>query len=345
MTSNSSEAKSLYAQRPIGNLKQTLAFGAVAIGRNEGGRLKACLDSLASASYLVYVDSGSTDGSVQIARARGGDVVELDLSIPFTAARARNAGFARLQATQPHLEYVQFVDADCELNADWPRQGLAFLEARPDVAAVCGHLRERFPEKSIYNWLCQNEWNGPVGEIRSCAGNVMHRAHALEAVGGYREDVIAAEEDELCVRLRAASWRIWRVDCEMALHDAAMMQFSQWWKRSVRTGYAFAQGAHLHGAAPERHFVWESRRAWLWGIWMPLLCLTGGMTLGRLGWASVLVFPLQVVRLSARGTGPLKHRFLVALFQVMARFPEALGQLRFKRDVWLKCQPTLIEHK
>jgi GT2 family glycosyltransferase len=345
MTSHSPEGESLLARRPSTKLPQALGFGAVAIGRNEGDRLKTCLDSLSSASSLVYVDSGSTDGSIQMARSRGVDVVELDITIPFTAARARNAGFARLRATRPDLKYVQFVDADCELNAAWPHHALDFLEFRPDVATVCGLLRERFPEKSIYNWLCQKEWFGPVGEIRSCAGNVMHRVRPLEAVGGYREDVVAAEEDELCVRLRAANWRIWRLDCEMALHDAAMTRFSQWWRRSLRSGYAFAQGAHLHGAAPERHFVWESRRAWLWGICIPLLCLTSGMALGRLGWASVLVFPLQVIRLTARGTGPLKDRFVVALFQVIARFPEALGQLRFKRDTLLKRQPTLIEHK
>jgi glycosyltransferase involved in cell wall biosynthesis len=345
MTNDSSELEGSHAQRPIKNLEQALKFGAVAIGRNEGARLKICFDSLSSASSLVYVDSGSTDGSLQMACSRGIDVVELDSSMPFTAARARNAGFARLRATRPDLKYVQFVDADCELNAAWAHHAFDFLELRHDVAAVCGLLQERFPEKSIYNWLCQKEWLGPVGEIRSCAGNVMHRVSALEAVGGYREDVVAAEEDELCVRLRAASWRIWRLDCEMALHDAAMTRFGQWWKRSVRSGYAFAQGAHLHGAAPERHFVWESRRAQLWGIWIPLLCLGLGMTLGLLGWAVVLIFPLQVMRLAARGIGPLKDRFVVALFQVIARFPEALGQLRFKRDMLLKRQPTLIEHK
>ena len=93
----------------------------------------------------------------------------------------------------------------------------------------------------------------------------MMRTAALEAVGGFRDDLIAGEEPELCVRLRAKGWRIWRLDTEMALHDAAMTRFQQWWRRTMRTGYAFAQGAYLHGARPERHWIWESRRAWLWG--------------------------------------------------------------------------------
>ena len=67
------------------------------------------------ASVIVYVDSGSNDGSVQRARHLGADVIELDMRVPFTAARARNVGFRRLREISPDIEYVQFVDGDCEL--------------------------------------------------------------------------------------------------------------------------------------------------------------------------------------------------------------------------------------
>ena len=111
------------------------------------------------------------------------------------------------------------------------------------------------------------------------------RVKALEAVGGFREDLIAGEEPELCVRLRAKGWRIWRLDSDMALHDAAMNRFAQWWQRNMRSGYSFAQGAYLHGALPERHFVWESLRPWFWGICLPLACLLAGLMFGFWGWA------------------------------------------------------------
>ena len=56
-------------------------------------RLRQCLLSVGSAT-IVYVDSGSTDGSIACAQSLGVESCpELDLSIPFTAARARNAGF------------------------------------------------------------------------------------------------------------------------------------------------------------------------------------------------------------------------------------------------------------
>ena len=201
-----------------------MKFGVVAIGRNEGERLHQCLASLysSSAAAVVYVDSGSTDGSAQWARDHGAEVIDLGLGAPFTAARARNAGFKRLKEIAPDLACVQFVDGDCQLVESWPEHALTFLGQHPDVGAVCGRRRERYPERSIYNWLCDQEWNGPIGEVRAFGGDVMIRVIAFDSAGGYRDDLIAGEDPELGVRLRAAGWHIWRLDAEMTLHDAAM---------------------------------------------------------------------------------------------------------------------------
>ena len=321
-------------------------IGAVAIGRNEGERLKRCLASLSVGNAaVVYVDSGSDDGSPEWARAQAAEVVELDLGVPFTAARARNAGFRRLREVAPALAFVQFVDGDCEISEGWQQAALAFMDKHPDVAAVAGRLRERAPGKSIYNWLCDHEWDGPAGEVRACGGIVVVRAIALDDVRGFRDDLIAGEEPELCVRLRAKGWRIWRLDAEMALHDADMTRFSQWWRRATRAGYAFAQGAHLHGAPPERHWVWESRRARLWGVWLPLACLACSVLLWPWGAAAWLIYPAQVLRQTVRNAGSLAERATLALFQVLARFPEGLGQIKFLRDRLLGRTARLIEYK
>jgi glycosyltransferase involved in cell wall biosynthesis len=322
-----------------------MRFGAVAIGRNEGERLKVCLKSLSAAAAVVYVDSGSTDGSAEWARANGANVVELDMGVPFTAARARNTGFRRLREIAPHLPFVQFVDGDCEMREAWPKQAVSFLDSHADVAAVCGHQRELHPEATIYNWLFDREWEGPTGPVRAFGGCVMVQSNALEFVGGYRDDLIAGEEPELCVRLRAAGWRIWRLDTEMTLHDARMTRFGQWWRRTMRAGYAFAQGAYLHGAPPERHWVWESRRAWLWGVFVPLACIVAGLTFSPWGWAAWLIYPLQMARQTFRNRGSLRERMQLALFQMLARFAECLGEIRFMRDQLLHRRAHLIEYK
>lgn len=322
-----------------------MKFGAVAIGRNEGERLRQCLKSLSAAAAVVYVDSCSTDGSAQWARNQGTDVIDLDMGLPFTAARARNAGFRRLREMHPDLHYVQFVDGDCELIDGWPEHAISFLEAHADIGVVCGRLHERYPERSIYNWLCDKEWDGPSGEVHACGGIAMLRANAVESVGGFRDDLIAGEEPELCVRLRRAGWRVWRLEFDMALHDAAMTLLSQWWRRAMRGGYGFAQGAYLHGAPPERHYAWESRRAWLWGLWLPLACFAGGLAFGPWGWAAWLIYPIQMLRQVIRNRGPLRESTLQALFQTLAHFAEVCGQIKFLRDRLFGCQPRLIEYK
>lgn len=320
-------------------------FGVVVIGRNEGERLWQCLRSLSQARLLVYVDSGSTDGSAQWARNHGAEVLELDPRVPFTAARARNAGFYRLREMAPDLAFVQFVDGDCELVDTWCEAALSFLDRNKDFAVVSGRLRERYPERSVYNWLCDQEWNGPVGEVRTCGGVAMMRVDALVAAGAYREDLMAGEEPELCVRLRVAGWRVQRLDAEMAMHDAAMTRIGQWWRRAVRAGYGVAQGAHLHGATPEKLWVWESRRAWVWAMLMPVACLIAGAAFGPWGLASWLIYPLQILRQMVRNPGRPRQRALLALFQVLARFPEVWGQVKFMRDNLLGRHAVLIEHK
>lgn len=322
-----------------------MRFGAVVVGRNEGERLKRCLQALSSAERVVYVDSGSTDGSAEWAVNHGADVVELDMSRPFTAARARNAGFTRLRELLPDIGYVQFVDGDCEIVADWPGHAVDFLGANSGVAAVCGRRRERWPDHSVYNWLCDQEWDGPTGEVQAFGGDVMMRAGALAEVGGYCDTLIAGEDPELGVRLRAAGWRLWRLDSEMTLHDAAMTRFGQWWLRIVRSGYAFAEGAQMHGRSPARHWVWESRRAWLWSLWLPLVCAIVSVSLAPWGWLIWMIYPVQVIRQTMRNDGPFRQRLTMATFQMLARFPEALGQLKYFRDRKLGFQARLIEYK
>ena len=322
------------------------SLGVVVIGRNEGERLGRCLASvLAPSRLVVYVDSGSTDGSVAMAATAGAVVHALDMRRPFTAARARNEGLQRLLALAPELRTVQFVDGDCEVVAEWIAAAAGFLDQHPDIAAVCGRRRERFPERSVYNLLCDLEWNTPVGEAKACGGDVLMRTAALREVGGYRDELIAGEEPELCVRLRAKGWRIWRLDAEMTLHDAAMTRFGQWWTRCVRAGFAFAEGMRLHGAPPERHWVRESRSAWVWGGLIPLAVVLGMAVAGPSAAWAFTIYPLQVARLALRSAGTRRARWARAFFTVAGKFPELVGQFKSALLRATRRRATLIEYK
>lgn len=315
---------------------------AVAIGRNEGARLIRCLESLERAGlrHVVYVDSGSSDASVAEARARGAIVVRLDMERPFTAARARNAGVEALPRGPEAADLIQFIDGDCTLDPGWIPQGAAFLRDHPRAAVACGRLREIAPEASVYNRLIDREWDTPVGLTRACGGIALFRAAAFHAAGGFDAGLIAGEEPELCLRLRRAGWQIWRLDAEMARHDAAMHRFGQWWRRARRGGYAYALGAALHGASAERHNVAPMRRALLWGLGVPAAAILGAALVHPLLLGLLLAWPLQVLRLWRRdGDG------LHALFLTLGKLPEALGVLEYALGRLRGRPARLIEYK
>ncbi|MEM1066054.1 MAG: glycosyltransferase [Pseudomonadota bacterium] len=312
---------------------------AVAIGRNEGDRLAKCLASLTGqVGTIVYVDSGSSDGSLDVAREAGADVVELDMSRPFTAARARNAGAAHLRSSAPP-EFIQFIDGDCELDPDWIPAAVSWLDQHRDLAVVCGRRRERHPQASLYNCLIDAEWDTPLGEARACGGDAMIRFAAFQDVDGYNPALIAGEEPELCVRLRQAGWRIWRLDAEMTRHDAAMTRFSQWWARARRAGHAYAEGAHLHGAPPERHGVVQKRRALMWGAGLPLAIIVATLITPWMALA-LLAWPLQTIRLIWRGETPIR-----AVFLSLSKFPEAQGVIGAEVARRMGRGVPLIEYK
>jgi GT2 family glycosyltransferase len=320
-------------------------IGVVAIGRNEGERLIGCLSSVKSeTNNIVYVDSGSTDGSIAAAVQIGASVVTLDLSQPFTAARARNEGFAALKKLRPDIRFVQFVDGDCTLVHGWLDKAAAFIEQRKDTAIVCGRRRERHPTASIYNQLCDFEWDTPIGEALACGGDALVRVEAFEAVGGFLPRLIAGEEPELCVRLRERGWKIWRINAEMTQHDAAMARFGQWRVRTVRGGYGFAEVSRLHRTSPFRIFRRETARAVFWGG-LVLVIISFGSLVYPVALYGALIYPLQVCRIAfARGITSSKS-WMYAVFAMLAKFAELQGLLKFYWHFWRGHSVQLIEYK
>jgi GT2 family glycosyltransferase len=323
----------------------TARIGAVLIGRNEGDRLvRALAAARPQVDGLVYVDSGSTDGSVVAAEAAGASVVALDMTRPFTAARARNEGLARLQEEGP-FDYVQFIDGDCELQPGWIETARTFLEANPKAAIAHGRRRERFPDATLYNWLCDVEWDRPIGEAKACGGDALMRIEALAQVEGYNPTLIAGEEPEMCVRLRAKGWQIWCLDHEMTLHDADMTRLGQFWKRNQRAGHAYAEGAALHGAPPERHGVVGRNRALIWGIGLPLALLLGGVLIHPVVLLGLLAYPAQIARVALKQDLPGRQAWVLSGFTMLAKFPQAQGALGYLWGRLRRRQATLIEYK
>jgi hypothetical protein len=231
------------------------------------------------------------------------------------------------------------------------------MSGRKEIAVVCGRRRERHPDATVYNLLCDLEWDTPVGEAEACGGDALMRIAALSEVGGFDERLIAGEEPDLCLRLRKRGWSIHRIDAEMTLHDAAMTRLGQWAKRMMRSGYASAESlARNGGATPEldRRCV---RGALVWALAFPALILAGMAIAASRGSppAAALVLAagaaialLQVVRVAAgkgaRGRGA-KERGLYALSCMAGKVPQTLGMFRYLGDRSSRERPTLIEYK
>lgn len=323
----------------------TSKLGVVIIGRNEGDRLVRCIESAKLISDdIVYVDSGSCDGSYEKALEMGCSSIQLDMSVMFTAARARNTGWRTLGEANPNIELFHFVDGDCEIITEWVDEAVAYLANDKKCAVVCGRRVERFPEKSIYNRLCNIEWDTPIGVARACGGDAIIRKSAISDVNGYREDFIAGEEPEMCLRLRRYGWTIQRIAVDMTLHDAAMYKFSQWWKRTKRGGFAYALGSYVHGGKLERHWVAETRRAILWGGGIPAIIISL-MLIHPLFVCLFGVYFLQWLKLSKVQYIDEPYRKVWSLFTILGKFPEFFGVCEFHFKRLFKKEMKLIEYK
>ena len=321
-------------------------IGIVVIGRNEGDRLVECIKSLISQSdRIVYVDSGSADQSVKNARELGALVVELDTAIPFTAARARNAGFEALVNEWPSLPYVQFWDGDCIMEANWCEHAVAALDDDADLTVVTGWYREQNADATIYNMMMEIEWGKATGEIVACAGNMAVRTQAYKRLGGFDPNVIAAEDDEFCIRARIAGGKIKRLPINMAIHDAKMDRFVQWWRRAVRSGHGFAQVGDLH----QDYYIRERLRVIVWGLLLPAGAAAFLFIYPIAGLAILALYPLSFIstrrNLVRQKAATGQNATIFAAFLTISKVPNVIGLLKYWLRKLFRRRFTIIEYK
>jgi len=323
------------------NLSKFENIAAVVIGRNEGERLGRCLASLEKCGLpptrIIYVDSGSSDGSEALASRFTAETIRLSLDRPFCASRGRNAGWRRAFERWPSLKHILFIDGDCELVDGFIEDATCILLDRHEVAVVCGRRRERTPEASMYNRICDLEWNTPIGEANACGGDSVIRLSSLRETGGFNEKLMAGEEPELCQRIRASAYKILRIDREMTVHDANILRFAQWWKRQSRTGFGSIE-VYVHFKVPE--FFRIMLRAIVWSVaflTIPIVLILFGILAHSnssliAGGLLLSLWPIQWIRLvhkSVQAGIPLARSAPIAALTMLAKLAEFQGQLRW----------------
>lgn len=329
------------------------ALSVVVIGRNEGDRLVRCLESVramipppAGPVEIVYVDSASTDGSPERAAALGARVMRVRPERP-SAALGRNAGWRAALAP-----FVLFLDGDTVLDPHFVVDSLPAFDD-PQVAIVWGHRRELHPEASVYNRVLDLDWIYPPGPSEFCGGDALVRAAVLEVVGGFDDSLIAGEEPEMCRRILAQGYRILHVDRAMTGHDLAMTRWSQYWRRAVRAGHAYAEVAERFRDAAVPFWEGEARhnrRHAVLLVAVPVLGLAASLTAGA--WepavVAVLILAALVARTAVRVGWKSRHlgtRLLYAVHSHLQQIPICVGQFGYYRDRAAGRRRALIEYK
>ncbi|MCR6652574.1 MAG: hypothetical protein NVV73_14265 [Cellvibrionaceae bacterium] len=220
------------------------------------------------------------------------------------------------------------------------------------IAAVCGRRRERYPTSSIYNEMCDIEWNTPVGEAAACGGDALYRVEVFQLVGGFDDSFIAGEEPELCFRIREKGYSIRRIDAEMTLHDAAMTRAGQWWKRNERSGHAFLLNYLKHGHKNVERFQYQQIRSIL--IWAGIYAALFTATLLMRSLLPLFLLALLVASQAAKMTLALPRikaqygkaaTFRYSVFVMLGKIPQALGIFRAYRTAKSGREHRLVEYK
>lgn len=193
-------------------------ISVIVIGRNEGSRLSACLqsvqDALAVLSHeIIYVDSCSADDSLDRAKALGARCYLL-------AEQDTTAGLGRFAgAREARGDVLLFLDGDMELCPGFCEKALVEMDAT-GCNGVCGIREDLYWQNG--QLIGRNDNYFRCTQRRECpefGGALMISAEALRACGGWSADTVACEEAELHARLKDVGCRITELPIPMIRHN------------------------------------------------------------------------------------------------------------------------------
>ncbi len=146
------------------------------------------------ATELVVCDNNSTDRTARIAQAAGARVVCEPVN---QISRARNAGAAAATG-----DWLLFVDADCTPSKELFEDLRFEIEKGDCIGGGCTVLLPS-PRADVRMWVAL--WNGISRALSWAAGSFLFcSARAFRELGGFSEELYAAEEIDLSRRLKRA---------------------------------------------------------------------------------------------------------------------------------------------
>lgn len=313
-------------------------ISVIAIGKNEEGMIGRCLRSILASEYppdkleVIYVDSGSSDRTVEVASGYPVRVLQMDPE-DANPASARNEGLKQASG-----EFLQFVDGDMILHPRWLTQALKYFGDQR-IACVVGEVRELEPHKSIYNRWLDLSWKArESGFVSSPWGGGLFRRRLLLEIGGYDSALTTAEEIELGYRLRRRGYRILSIPLPMTYHNAEVRSFKEFWHRCLRDGYGEIEVLRRCQGLREK----MSRRYTLLSDLQIGLFFSSILAVSAMGfyWGTgvvLLAALFLIIRKALLFNGSFKEGLLYSTFLYLSKIPMFLGQIKGlypRRSIW-----------
>lgn len=298
------------------SLETMKTLSIVVIGKDEEQHIGACLRSVLAAAAaaggaeVVYVDSVSTDRTVEIARALGVRVFSLRPEWRLSPAAGRYIGFHHTCG-----ELVMFVDGDTVIEGDWLRNAAPCFD-RAEVAGVAGHLDDLDEQGRTLPFV--GERNTEVEARHTLRGIALYRRAALKQVGTFNPHLRCEEESELGLRLRQAGWRLLQLPFAMGCHQRGSTTLKSVW-RAWRLGRVSGVGLTWRYACRAGlgwAFCFERLRPAI-NFGLTWLALSPGLVLAALGQLR-LAAPFGVAWLAWMLAVALKKRSLMGPVNYLA---------------------------
>jgi glycosyltransferase involved in cell wall biosynthesis len=168
---------------------------------NEEKNIGECLQSVCEQTFknfeLIYVDGGSTDDAIKIAR-KYADLITYD--------KGKGPAFARdIGASEARGKYLAFMDGDSRAKHDWLEHIVRDLNE--GFVGVGGYVKPkstRFLHKFMY-WLSWSIWpriTAALGLYQFNGANCAFRKTTFMHVGGFSKRLSFLEDVDIALRIK-----------------------------------------------------------------------------------------------------------------------------------------------
>ena len=197
-------------------------LSVVIIGKNEEQFIAKAIASVLEATKtlaaeVIYVDSASTDRSIEEAQKFPIRILQLKPDWHLSVAAGRYTG--SLNSTG---EYIFFLDGDAEADKDWLVKAVEFMDNSPEYGACAGVLDEVYmtDDGEVVGGqdnMFGQDLDADVSDMKALGGLALYRTAAFDKVGLVNPYLPTGEDDELCMRIRNAGYKVARIKGRMAV--------------------------------------------------------------------------------------------------------------------------------